>query len=240
MSEPIEGAKRKIPIWVWIVGGVLVLAGLGSIVGGDDEQVSPQESESTAEVEAPPSEQGTDESDTLLLSEAFCNDLESGLSVFQIYEGGLSSGAYETPEEFADLAYGFAATTCPSQLTDNEGLRGYLESWGVDPDTGGDISSSSDYTTGEKLAIIDDRWDDMELYDRRFQQVAERCPNNEESALGDAIYMSTQLLDERAISEDSLWAMEALLAAISPSEAGTFDCIEVLALGVALRVEQGP
>jgi hypothetical protein len=239
MSEPTEAAKKKIPIWVWIVGGVLVLAGLGSIVGGNDEQ-APQQEESISEEETPPVEEQSEESETILLSEAFCNDLESGLSLFQIYEGGLSSGAYETPEEFADLAYGFAATTCEDQLTDNEGLRGYLESWGVDPDTGGDISSSSDYTTGEKLAIIEDRWDDMELYDRRFQQVAERCPNNEESALGDAIYMSTQLLDERAITEDSMWAMETLLAAIAPSEAGTFDCVEVLALAVSLRVEQGP
>ena len=152
MSEPTEAAKKKIPIWVWIVGGVLVLAGLGSIVGGNDEQ-APQQEESISEEETPPVEEQSEESETILLSEAFCNDLESGLSLFQIYEGGLSSGAYETPEEFADLAYGFAATTCEDQLTDNEGLRGYLESWGVDPDTGGDISSSSDYTTGEKLVV---------------------------------------------------------------------------------------
>jgi len=32
-----------------------------------------------------------------------------------------------------------------------------------------------------------DRWDGMELYDRRFQPVAERCPNDDEGAPSDQI-----------------------------------------------------
>jgi hypothetical protein len=43
-------------------------------------------------------------------------------------------------------------------------------------------------------------------------------------------------MDERGITEDSIWAMETILGSISPSEAGTFDCVEVLALAVSLRV----
>jgi hypothetical protein len=36
MAKPEESAKKKLPWWVWLVGGVLVLGGIGSVVGGDD------------------------------------------------------------------------------------------------------------------------------------------------------------------------------------------------------------
>jgi hypothetical protein len=96
-----------------------------------------------------------------------------------------------------------------------------------------------EYTTSEKLAAVDDRWGDRDLYAKRFEQVVERCPNTEESALGDTLYKATVLLDDRGITEDSLWSMETLLNAIAPSEAGTLDCREVLTLAVILRIEEG-
>lgn len=64
-------------------------------------------------------------------SEAFCSDLEAGLTPMNIY-GGVSDDY--TPEEFADLAYGNAAISCPDQLTSNEALRTFLQNWGIDPD----------------------------------------------------------------------------------------------------------
>jgi hypothetical protein len=66
-------------------------------------------------------------------SEAFCSDLRSGLSVFQILQPQVESGRY-TPEQAADRAYGFAAISCPDELRNNQGLRGYLEGWGINPD----------------------------------------------------------------------------------------------------------
>ena len=48
-------------------------------------------------------------------SEAFCNDLESGYSVFQILNASVKDG-----------------TSTP--LDTNQNLRGYLEGWGIDPD----------------------------------------------------------------------------------------------------------
>jgi hypothetical protein len=47
------------------------------------------------------------------------------------------------------------------------------------------------------------------------------------------------LLDERGITEDSLWSMEALLGDVAPSEAGNLDCLEVLALAVIVRIDEG-
>lgn len=65
-------------------------------------------------------------------STAFCADLKSGLTVFQIYQGVKTK--YPDPAEYADLAYGFAAISCPEQLTTNEDLRNYLDGWGINPD----------------------------------------------------------------------------------------------------------
>ena len=36
--------------------------------------------------------------------------------------------------EFLMRAYGWAAISCPDQLQSNNGLREYLESWGINPD----------------------------------------------------------------------------------------------------------
>ena len=70
-------------------------------------------------------------SDSGSLSSALCSDLESGYSIFQIYQGVRDR---YTPERFADLAYGWAATSCPSQLKTNEFFRQYLIDWGINPD----------------------------------------------------------------------------------------------------------
>jgi len=100
-------------------------------------------------------------------------------------------------------------------------------------------TEESSYTISEKLAAVDNRWNDRELYEKRFGQVVERCPNNSEESLGDALYKAVQLLDERGITEDTLWSMESVLGAIEPSEADTFDCREVLALAIILRIDEG-
>lgn len=99
---------------------------------------------------------------------------------------------------------------------------------------------SEEYTTGEKLAILDDNWSEFDSYNRRFEQVLDRCPANSEQQLGDSLYLATQLLDERGITETSLWAMEGLLSAVEPSMGADLDCREVLAGLVALRAEEGP
>lgn len=65
------------------------------------------------------------------LSGAFCADLEAGLTPVQIYRG--VQDQYE-PEEFAGLAYGFAAIDCREQFETNEAFRAYVEAWGFDPD----------------------------------------------------------------------------------------------------------
>ncbi len=61
-------------------------------------------------------------------SEAFCNDLKTGMSPNQIL-----IPTY-TPEEAADRAYGFAAISCPAELRTNIQLRTFLEAWNINPD----------------------------------------------------------------------------------------------------------
>lgn len=74
---------------------------------------------------------GGDDGEDPALSEAFCRDLDSGLSVAQTFSG---QNLYE-PEELPDRAWGMALASCPEQLHTNEGLRGFLEANGIDPDT---------------------------------------------------------------------------------------------------------
>jgi hypothetical protein len=70
-------------------------------------------------------------SESLTLSEAFCNDLRDGASLFSLY----SVVARDmSTERFADKAYGYAATSCPEQLTGNARLRDFLQVNGIDPD----------------------------------------------------------------------------------------------------------
>lgn len=73
----------------------------------------------------------TTTSRALKLSEAFCADLEAGLTPMQIYRG--VSEQY-IPKKFADLAFGFAAISCPEQLDTNDPLRQFLMNWDIDPD----------------------------------------------------------------------------------------------------------
>ena len=65
------------------------------------------------------------------LSEAFCSDVKSGMSPFQIYSGVKDQ---YTIKDFADRAYGFAAISCPAELKTNDGLRSFLVSWKINPD----------------------------------------------------------------------------------------------------------
>lgn len=74
---------------------------------------------------------GCSSSNSHPVSGAFCSDLKNGLSLFQLYQPVKSKF---TPAEFAGRAYGYAAISCPEQLQTNEGLRGFLKAWGVDPD----------------------------------------------------------------------------------------------------------
>lgn len=61
------------------------------------------------------------------ISEAFCNDLRNGATVMNLYDGS-------DPQDYADDVYGRVALSCPEQLDTNEGLRSYLESWGITPE----------------------------------------------------------------------------------------------------------
>lgn len=195
MDESVESGKRKTPFWVWLVVAALSLALLGALFGSGDnnDAEKPQRALEVESVEpAPSNEEPTVTSseneelsdvERVLLSEAFCNDLAEGLSLFQLYEGGLSSGAYETPEDFADLAYGFAWLSCPEQLEENEGLRAYLESWGIDPDTGGVFRSSPEEELGfteEELVACFTQWE--------ADQKAVRSGSDDETALRATAY----------------------------------------------------
>jgi len=39
-----------------------------------------------------------------------------------------------SPQQAAERAYGFAASSCPEQLPTNELLRTYLQNWNINPD----------------------------------------------------------------------------------------------------------
>lgn len=194
MSDTSE-RKRKTPIWVWVVGGIVALGLVGNLFGGGDES-----DEETASVESETSEplSGGSDSDeaeapepvepepeaTLSPSEAFCSDLESGLSVFQIFEGGLDGGSYDSIEEFADLAYGYAAVSCPDTLQEDEGLRGFLEEWGINPDAGPTAPDEPELSAEESACL--DAWkaekaavDAGTLDDATLVATAYDCPDLE-------------------------------------------------------------
>lgn len=65
------------------------------------------------------------------LSSAFCSDLKSGASLFQLYS--VVNDEYSL-EQFADYAYGWSAISCPEELRSNAALRDFLDSWGINPD----------------------------------------------------------------------------------------------------------
>jgi hypothetical protein len=133
------------------------------------------------------------------------------------------------------LLVGCSSATLPEPAPEPE----VVEEATPEPEVVEEEPEPDEYTSSEKLAAVDERWSDRDLYEQRFQQVSERCPNTEEDLLANALYEATVLLDERGITEDSLWSMETLLGAVAPSEAGTLDCREVLALAVILRIEEG-
>lgn len=120
--EPEPKPERNaLPVWVLPVLLVSALVIIGIVVSGGDD-------------DGPSGTTGTSQSDgggSLSLSEAFCNDIEGGATPLQIY-GGVKE-QYE-PDEFADLAYGFAAIDCPGELVSNDALRTFLEAWGINPD----------------------------------------------------------------------------------------------------------
>lgn len=89
--ERVGDQLRKVPVWAWVVLG-LVVVGVASLVmqGGDDTN------------------------DTVRPSEAFCNDLDDGASAFQLIGDA-------DPQRFADQAYGFMATSCPEHLERHRG-----------------------------------------------------------------------------------------------------------------------
>ena len=212
MNESAESGKRKIPFWVWLVVAASSLALLGALFGGGDDTDAeePQRAQDVESVEQTPSgEEPTDASsennelsdvERVLLSDAFCNDLADGISLFQLYEGGLSSGAYETGEEFADLAYGYAWMSCPEQLEENGDLRSYLESWGIDPDTGGlfraEVEEELGYTQ-EQLTACFTQWERDQAAvqsgsddETALRATAYDCPNYDAWSLGFNLYSS--------------------------------------------------
>ena len=67
------------------------------------------------------------------LPEAFCSDLESGLTSMNLLGASVKGGTYK-PEKAADLAYGWTAISCPEQLKTDEVLRAYPKSWNINPD----------------------------------------------------------------------------------------------------------
>lgn len=71
--------------------------------------------------------------DVLPLGVAFCNDLETGYTPFQILNDSVKDGTY-TPRSAAEMANQWARESCPEQLKTNEGLRSYLEAWDISPD----------------------------------------------------------------------------------------------------------
>lgn len=67
------------------------------------------------------------------ISDAICNDLgANGLSLFQLKASTAKTSAM-TGQEFAEYLYGNLAAGCPALLKD-EGIRGFLTQWGVNPD----------------------------------------------------------------------------------------------------------
>jgi hypothetical protein len=91
-------------------------------------------------------------------------------------------------------------------------------------------------TVGYKLAAIDGRLSDTAEYERRIGQAAERC-DEDETPVANKVVRAQQLLDERGIAVTLLEVIEdGILASISPEQAGTLDCSEVLSFWVVLTI----
>lgn len=128
-DAPQGKGKPKIGKFGWITIIIAVPVVLYAIVSGDDgESSSASSSSSSSSNTVKPNSSGS-----MDLSEAFCSDLESGLTPMNTLGGMVKDGTY-TPQKAADLAYGYAAISCPEQLKTNEFLRVYLENWNINPD----------------------------------------------------------------------------------------------------------
>jgi hypothetical protein len=67
------------------------------------------------------------------LGEAFCSDLRSGASVFQIISSAPDS--FDASDDgIPARVFVWAERECPDELGTNVGLRGYLDANGLDPD----------------------------------------------------------------------------------------------------------
>ncbi len=131
---------RIIKVGVVLAGAVL-LAGCG---GGSDAATSDGSATRSAEVAQPSAAAtpevrvtamgvGPSQSGAGPVSDAICNDLgPNGLSIFQL-KASSPKTTEMSGEEFAGMLYGHIATGCPELLKD-EGVRGFLTSWGINPD----------------------------------------------------------------------------------------------------------
>ena len=118
--------------WFFLVIGIPIVVWALFFQGDDNDESEPSSSSSSSsEMTEPDSDSSS--SGSMTLSEAFCSDLEKGLTPMNILGGMVKDGTY-TPEKAADLAYGYAAISCPEQLKTNESLIAYLEAWNIDPD----------------------------------------------------------------------------------------------------------
>lgn len=72
--------------------------------------------------------------DTSDLSGAYCADLESGASIASLAASASQVIDDMTPERYAARVFVWVEDSCPEQLDSNQGLRGFLEANGIDPD----------------------------------------------------------------------------------------------------------
>lgn len=101
-SPPSRPWYNRVPVWVWIVGVIAIALGVQAVVTGgfiDDDDPSP--------------------------SEAFCNDLDDGYTLMNLWPRDVD------PADFASDSYGRIAVSCPDHLEPN---RAYFAQWGIDID----------------------------------------------------------------------------------------------------------
>lgn len=67
------------------------------------------------------------------VSDQICKELGQGLTPIQMYTAERQE-KYPTPQQFADHLYGHAAIGCKNELRLNDGLRGFLQAWNINPD----------------------------------------------------------------------------------------------------------
>lgn len=66
-------------------------------------------------------------------SEAYCTDLRAGLTVMNLRSAADQyTGDDLDPEQYAGLVKVWVTESCPSQLTENAGVKALMEGWGLD------------------------------------------------------------------------------------------------------------